>query len=214
MISRFYLSKLLLNNTICKPNCKLPFNNSPTMPAVSLFYDNEHGILNMYDSSKPTPLLKQVGHLIPFVPSSIEPVAASQFGLASGLLLKVKNKYLVIQRSSNSPVYGDRLAFPTGYVMANETLEDAARRETEEEVGIGTYQLKLVPEVVFESVPNPNIHNIFVLFSADMNLLNNMEPVIRVDKNEVSRVTFMDINEIKNNIDKFPPGLQLYINTK
>jgi len=59
------------------------------------------------------------------------------------VILEKENKVLLMRRS-NTGVHDGKYVFPGGHIDEGETLEEAAKREVLEEVGIGVGVLKLV----------------------------------------------------------------------
>jgi ADP-ribose pyrophosphatase YjhB (NUDIX family) len=70
----------------------------------------------------------------------------------SGVLLKVKNKYLLVQEKLKK-VYG-LWNLPAGHVDEDETLQEAAKREAEEETGL---KVKIGKELLVTTGDNADV---------------------------------------------------------
>lgn len=86
--------------------------------------------------------------------------------LVVSVLLKNKNKFLLVKETLESGV--SKWIIPGGKVEFGESLEEAAKRELEEEVGIKVKRLKLLShkEAIF---PKHNYHTVIFFFEAKTN---------------------------------------------
>ena len=79
---------------------------------------------------------------------AIEIADAPQHRRACVLIPLIRNSggwsILLTRRSENLAAHSGQIAFPGGSVESGETLEEAATREAEEEVGIRTSQVELI----------------------------------------------------------------------
>jgi len=147
---------------------------------------------------------------VPFFPSLTTSPDANKFGLVAGVFIWCGPKCLVINRSSNSSTYSNRLSIPAGYVENGESLIDGCRRETLEEVGIDLHDCELELACVIESTPKNDIHNVFMAFETTI----DQQVLPRVDTSEVGYAEYMTIQEILKNDTRFPPGVFTYLKSQ
>lgn len=199
-MSRFYLRELITliggKRIVNYPNKRVDITGN-----IELKYDVADASLCLTTSSKID--------AVPFFPSLTEPTNAIKYGLVAGILINSNNRYLVINRSSNSSTYSNRLAIPAGYVEKDELPIDACRRETMEEVGIDLSESKIDLACVVDSVPKDTMHNILLVYQTRLD--REIKP--RVDIEEVSHAEYMTTGQIMDNIDRFPPGIAAYFRT-
>lgn len=159
-----------------------------------------------------------ITHPAPFISpqsqcSGVEPTRGCLFGLATGMMLQVNDKYLVIQRPTDVLAYPGGWGFPTGYVGQGEELRDAALRKMDEEVGIKSADIWIglgeTPLAVIESIPQSYIHNIYLLYKAEMQHI----PTIRPNRQKVADYKWLRLEEMKCQIDNFSKGVQQVIRT-
>ncbi len=93
-------------------------------------------------------------------------------------------------RSANLVKHSGQICFPGGRIEMNETAEDAAKRETEEEIGISENDYQIIGSLSQLYVPpSNNIINPFVA------VLNN-NPNYKINHYEVEEVFSVNINNI------------------
>ncbi|MDC1067705.1 CoA pyrophosphatase [Candidatus Kapabacteria bacterium] len=95
-------------------------------------------------------------------------------------------------RSNKLKKHSNQISFPGGRLDKNESTQDAALRETWEEVGINPNKIDIIGELTEIFVPPSNsIITPFIGFS-------NSEFELEINPSEVSEAFFTDLNEILN----------------
>lgn len=117
---------------------------------------------------------------------------------AAIILLNPQNQLLLIKRTDNG-CWG----IPGGAMEPGETLEETARRETREEIGVKVKELELFGvfsgQKLFYRYPNgAEVFNVTVVYRADFT-----DEELKVNASEHSDYCFFDINSLPENIS--PP---------
>ncbi|HPT08456.1 MAG TPA: NUDIX hydrolase [bacterium] len=112
----------------------------------------------------------------------------SQPFIVAGCLIKEKDKFLFVEENGKYNI-------PQGWVEMGESLEKAAKRETEEETG---FEVKINSfhgvYTIIKQRDNIILHKIKVIYNASLTGRKKK-------KNEKLPIRWMSINDIKNNIN-------------
>jgi 8-oxo-dGTP pyrophosphatase MutT (NUDIX family) len=76
-------------------------------------------------------------------------------------------EYLLLQRAEDEPLYPGLWQMVTGGIEAGETAVEAARRELQEETGIGSCKISLVPYVATFYLASDDSINTVPVFAAE-----------------------------------------------
>ena len=104
----------------------------------------------------------------------------------AGVLLKEKNKFLLVQEKQQK-VYG-LWNLPAGHVDQGETLQQAAKREAEEETGL---QVRVGKEVLVTRGDNQDVE--VHIFEGEI-----IGGKLTLDTNELLDIQWFDPEQIKN----------------
>ena len=114
--------------------------------------------------------------------------------LASTLLLlyqkNEKTNFVLIQRPDYSGTHGGQISFPGGKKEKNESLIETAIRETNEEIGIETSEIKILGKLSQVYVPPSNF-----LITPYIGYADKM-PIFNPDPSEVTKVLEIELNEL------------------
>jgi len=102
------------------------------------------------------------------------------------LLFNSKGKLLLQQRTMTKDLYPGYWGNPAGHVDSGETYDRAAVRELNEEMGIET-ELKFFAYAKKRTTTESENVKIFITYS---------DGPFNIDKNEVERIKFFDINDV------------------
>lgn len=109
------------------------------------------------------------------------------------LLLHEKNdiiKFTLIKRPNYEGTHGGQISFPGGKLEENETIKEAALRETEEEIGIGKNQINLLGELTQVYIPPSNF--LITPFIGYIDHSPNYSP----DPREVEKIIDVPLSEL------------------
>ena len=124
--------------------------------------------------------------------------------ILSGSAIIENDKLLLIYKKNQ-----DHYEFPGGKVEENETLEEAAIRETKEEIGCEIEIIKYLGYIDF-TINNKEFrsHNFL------SKIKNNQEPKI-IEKDKFNNMIWLDLNEYNNNSNqiKLAPNVKGFITT-
>lgn len=114
--------------------------------------------------------------------------------IASTLLLLHENEaeinFTLIKRPNYNGTHGGQISFPGGKLEENETVKEAAIRETEEEVGILKNQINILGELTQVYIPPSNF-----LISPFIGYLNQ-SPAYIPDSREVEKIIDVPISQL------------------
>ncbi len=104
-----------------------------------------------------------------------------------------KKQVLLQKRSVNKKYYPNRWALLTGHVEERETIEEAAIRELQEEIGLNINKSELYPFANGKfTVKRENHHNTYYFYIVN----NKLATDFIIQKEELSAVKWFDIDEI------------------
>jgi len=117
---------------------------------------------------------------------------------AALLLLNPDGQLLMMRRTDNQ-----RWGIPGGAMELGESLEDTARRETQEEIGVWVPQMELFgvysgPELYYQYPDGAEVYNVSVVYMA-----RGVTDDIRLNPEEHSEYTFFDLSNLPAEIS--PP---------
>lgn len=122
--------------------------------------------------------------------------------VASAVVIMTEDgKFIAERRGPGCPDFIGKLAFPCGYLDFDETIEECARREVWEELGVNIKELYFVG---VNSDPNSNLQNVTIRFLATIEGTPNIDSLSRGGENEeVSEVIVCTLEEILGNKEEW-----------
>ena len=124
-------------------------------------------------------------------------VNPSELRFINILIKDDKNKIIVPKRSSNRKIFPNCYDFSVGgHVNSGETYEQAAYRELEEELGIKSVTLK---KIAYFNPYNSKSNTFQTVYT-----LNYNAKIINYDKNGISKIFYMTVQEIQDLMNKQP----------
>ena len=112
--------------------------------------------------------------------------------IVAGCIMKKDNKILMVQEAKEK--YYGQWNFPAGHVEEGENILEGAIREVKEETGC---DVKLTGVLPMKVVYQKGAPTLIVEFTAEV-----VNETIKIDKNEILDVKWIQIEEIKNMTDK------------
>ena len=118
------------------------------------------------------------------------------------LINKENNTVLLQRRSANKKLNPNKLALCAGHVVENETIEEALKKEANEEIGINIDKYKVYKLTTIKRTEPSNhcfSHHFYILEYIPLETL-------KIQKEELSEVLYMDYDKVKalamNNSDE------------
>lgn len=112
--------------------------------------------------------------------------------IVAGCVIEKNTKILMVQEAKEK--YYGQWNFPAGHVDMGETIIEGAIREVKEETGC---DVKLTGVLPIKTVYQKDIPTLIVEFTAEL-----INETIKIDKNEILDVKWIDIEEIKKMDEK------------
>lgn len=117
------------------------------------------------------------------------------------VIMTEDGKFIAERRGPGCPDFIGKLAFPCGYLDFDETLEECAKREVWEELGVKVKELHFVG---ISSNPQDNLQNVTVRFLATIEGTPDMDSLSRGgEANEVSEIVTVSLEEILKNKEEW-----------
>lgn len=112
--------------------------------------------------------------------------------IVAGCVIDKNNKILMVQEAKEK--YYGQWNFPAGHVDMGETIIEGAIREVKEETGC---DVKLTGVLPMKIVYQKDFPTLIIEFTAEL-----INETIKIDKNEILDVKWIDIEEIKKMDEK------------
>lgn len=112
--------------------------------------------------------------------------------IVAGCVIEKNNKILMVQEAKEK--YYGQWNFPAGHVDMGETIIEGAIREVKEETGC---DIKLTGVLPMKIVYQKDFPTLIIEFTAEL-----INETIKIDKNEILDVKWIDIEEIKKMDEK------------